>query len=132
MGKYIISELNTATSLNTKIQIITPSKVIACSLKVPYYSLESLARNLVHRQGWGIASALLSRRLLQNAVREVIATQDIAGIAQAFLATIKDLLRSGIDLTQLTQNSDPRIQQLGNLALAYQRQLRQRRVIDTA
>ncbi|MGL6338454.1 MAG: PD-(D/E)XK nuclease family protein, partial [Waterburya sp.] len=46
--------------------------------------------------------------------------------------TIKDLLRSGIDLTQLTQNSDPRIQQLGNLALAYQRQLRQRRVIDTA
>lgn len=132
MGRYIISELNTATSLNTKVQIITPSKVIACNLKVPYYSLESLARNLVRRQGWGIASALLSRRLLQNAVREVIANQDIAGIAQAFLATIKDLLRSGIDLTQLTQNSDPRIQQLGNLTLAYQRQLRQRRVIDTA
>lgn len=132
MGRYIISELNTTTFLNTKVQIITPSKVIACSLKVPYCSLESMARNIVRRQGWGIASALLSRRLLQNAVREIIATQDIAGIAQTFLATIKDLLRSGIDLAKLAQNSDRRIQQLGNLALAYQRQLRQRRVIDAA
>jgi RecB family exonuclease len=132
MGRYIISELNTTTFLNTKFQIITPSKVIACSLKVPYYSLESLARNLVRRQGWGIASALLSRRLLQNAVGEVISTKDVAGIAQAFLATIKDLLRSGIDLAKLAQNSDRRIQQLGNLTLAYQRQLRQRRVIDAA
>jgi RecB family exonuclease len=132
MSRYIISELNAGIDLNAKIQIITPSKVIACNLKVPYCSLETLARNIVRRQGWGIASALLSRRLLQNAVGEVIETKDVAGIAQAFLATIKDLLRTGIDLTQLVQNSDPRIQQLGNLALAYQRQLRQRRVMDAA
>jgi ATP-dependent helicase/DNAse subunit B len=131
-NRYIIPEFNAAIDLTAKVQIITPSKAIACSLKVPYYSLESLARNILRRQGWGIASALLSRRLLQNAVREIIATKDIAGIAQAFLATIKDLLRTGIDLTQLTQNSDGRIQQLGNLTLAYQRQLRQRQVIDAA
>jgi RecB family exonuclease len=148
-NRYIITELNTAIFATDKVQIITPSRAItqrlryiygsytnasaiARNLQVPYYSLESLARNIVRRQGWGIASALLSRRLLQDAVAEVIGTRDVAGIAQAFLATIKDLLRTGIDLTQLVQNSDSRIEQLGNLGLAYQKKLRQRQVIDAA
>ena len=65
-------------------------------------------------------------------MREVIKTKDVEGTAKAFLATVKDLLRSGIDLTKLQQNSDRRIQQLGNLVLAYQKQLKQRNCIDSA
>ncbi|MEM6614849.1 MAG: PD-(D/E)XK nuclease family protein, partial [Cyanobacteria bacterium P01_C01_bin.72] len=80
----------------------------------------------------GVASGLLSRRLLQNAVREVIHTQDIAGTAQAFLATIKDLFRSGSDLVKLQENIEPRVQQLGRLALAYQNQLRRVKRLDAA
>lgn len=132
MGRDIITELKIKTNSDSKIQIITPSKVIASSLNIPHYSLESLARNLVRRQGWGIASALLSRRLLQNAIQEVIKSQNIAGIAQAFLPTIKDLLKSGINLTCLAENTDERIQQLARVALAYQQQLRQRKLIDAA
>lgn len=80
----------------------------------------------------GIASALLSRRLLQNAVIEVIDTKDVEGIARAFLTTIKDLLRSGIDLTKLQQHPSSRIQDLGQLAAVYQRNLRQIKRIDSA
>ena len=112
--------------------MITSSKAIASYLKVPHYSLESLAQNIVRRRGVGIASALLSRRLLQNAVREVVKTPDVEGTAKAFLATIKDLLRSGVDLANLQQNPDPRIKQLGSLAIAYQNQLRQIKRIDAA
>ncbi|MGF1587841.1 MAG: PD-(D/E)XK nuclease family protein [Pleurocapsa sp.] len=131
MGRYILSELNPTLS-SCELQIITPSKAISSYLKVPHYSLESLSQNIVRRRGIGIASTLLSRRLLQNAVREVVDTKDIGGTATAFLATIKDLLRSGIDLTKLQISLDPRIQQLGNLAIAYRNQLRQIKRIDAA
>lgn len=132
MGKYIVSELSVSISFKPNIRVITPSKAIASNLKAAHYSLENLAQNIVRRQGLGIASTLLSRRLLQNAVREVVKTKDIEGTAKAFLSTIKDLFRGGVDLAQLQQNSDPRIQQLGKIALAYRQQLRQRNRLDAA
>ncbi|MEM7594895.1 MAG: PD-(D/E)XK nuclease family protein, partial [Cyanobacteria bacterium P01_A01_bin.83] len=46
--------------------------------------------------------------------------------------TIKDLLRSGIDLTKLQQHPNSRIQSLGKLGLVYQRNLRQIKRIDSA
>lgn len=132
MGRYILPEVPSTVYSEYKFQVITLSKAIASYLKVPHYSLESLTQNIVRRRGMGIASALLSRRLLQNAVREIIATKDTEGTARAFLATIKDLFRSGIDLTKLQASLEPRIQQLGNLAIVYQNQLRQVKRIDAA
>ena len=131
MGRYILPELN-PLALPFEFQVITPSKAIASYLKVPYYSLESLTQSIIRRRGKKIASALLSRRLMQNAVRQVIDPQDLEGTAKAFLSTVKDLFHSGVDLTELGQNNDSRIRQLGNLALAYQQQLRQRNCIDAA
>ena len=131
MGRYIVSEPNFNLPYSDN-QIITPTKAIASYLKVPHYSLESLSQNLVRRQGIGIASALLSRRLLQNAVRETIATEDVEGTAKAFLSTIKDLFCNGIDLVELQTSSDSRIKQLANLAIAYRNLLRQRKRIDAA
>ena len=132
MGKYILSEFSPSVLPKFEFQIITASKAIASYLKVPHYSLESLARNIVRRQGIGIASALLSRRLLQNAVLEVIDTRDIEGTATAFLSTVREVLRSGIDLNELQQDPDWRIEQLGRLVAAYQSQLRQLGRIDAA
>ncbi|HEY9767586.1 MAG TPA: PD-(D/E)XK nuclease family protein [Coleofasciculaceae cyanobacterium] len=132
MGRYILPELSPTVSSKLELTIITPSKAIASYLKVPHCSLENLSQNIVRRRGIGIASTLLSRRLLQNAVREIVDTKDIEGTARAFLATIKDLLRSGIDLTKLQTSLDPRIQQLGNLATAHRNQLRQVKRIDAA
>lgn len=132
MGRYILPELTSAVSSEHRFQVITSSKAIASYLKVPHYSLESLTQNIVRRRGIGVASALLSRRLLQNAVGEVMDTKDIEGAAKAFLATIKDLFRSGADLTTLQTSLNPRIQQLGRMAIAYQNQLRQVKRIDAA
>jgi PD-(D/E)XK nuclease superfamily len=132
MGRYVLPEVTLTVSSEYKFQVITPSKAIASYLKVPHYSLESLTQNMVRPRGMGVASALLSRRLLQNAVGEVIDTQDIEGTAKAFLSTIKDLFRSGVDLSELQTSLDPRVQQLGSLATAYRNQLRQVKRIDAA
>jgi ATP-dependent helicase/DNAse subunit B len=139
MSRYIVDQLN-PSSIQPIVQIITPSSVIAqhlrklinSQLKISHYSLETLTQNIVRRRGINIASALLSRRLLQNAVKEVIPTKDVEGTAKAFLATIKELFRCGIDLKVLQQNPDSKIQQLGNLAIAYQAQLRSRNRLDSA
>jgi len=139
MKRYIVSELSSLSS-TSNLQIITPSSAIAnhvrnitnSSLKISHSSLESLTRNILCRRGLRIASTLLSRRLLQNAVREVSPTQDVEGTAKAFLSTIKDLFRSGVDLQILEQNLDPRIQQLGRVAIAYQAQLKSQKRIDAA
>ncbi|MEO1465712.1 MAG: PD-(D/E)XK nuclease family protein, partial [Cyanobacteria bacterium J06633_1] len=125
MGRYILPELNYPVSDRSKFRVITASRAIASYLKVPYYSLENLAQRIVRSQGIGVASTLQSRRLLQNAVREVVETQHVAGTAQAFLATIKDLFHSGVDLVKLQENSDPRVRQIAKVAIAYQQQLRQ-------
>ena len=132
MGRYISTELNLTALPDNKFQVITPSKAIASYLRVPHYSLESLTQNMVRLRGIRLASALLSRRLMQNAVREVIDTKDIEGTAKAFLPTVKDLLRNNIDLKQLQVASDLRIHQIGNLAIAYRHQLRQTKHIDAA
>ena len=117
---------------HTKLQIITPTKAIANYVKVPYYSLETLAQTTIRQRGWRIASGLQSRRWLQQSVRRIVNTKDVEGTASFFLPTIKSLLRAGIDLTALQQYPTPRIQQLANLALAYQQQLHQNKCIDAA
>ena len=137
MVRYIVSaldhnEFQNILSNRAKFQVITPTKAIAAYLQVPFYSLESLAQNIVRRRGIGVASTLLSRRLMQAAVRETVSVNDIEGTARAFLPTIKDLLRSGIDLRSLEQHGESRIEQLGKLAIAYQQQLRQVNRIDAA
>ena len=139
MAKYFVPKLN-PSHIKPNLQIITPSsaiahhirQAIASQVKISHYSLETLTQNIVRRRGMGIASTLLSQRLLQNAVRQVTETQDIEGAAKAFLPTIRDLFRGGIDLQILQQNADFRIQQLAKIAIAYQDRLRQRKRIDAA
>ena len=137
MSRYVVSYLNPSL-LKSNLQIIAPSSAIADGISKytdsklkSHCRLESLIQNILRRQGMGIASTLLSRRLMQNAVG-VIETKDIEGTAKAFLPAIRDLFRGGIDLKKLQHNPEPRIQQLAEVAIAYQTQLRQRNRIDAA
>ncbi len=129
MQRYIVTEF-ALNSFDNHLHFITPTKAIAKTLKTPHHSLETLAQTTVSQQGWIVASSLLSRRLLQNAVTEVIKTKDIKGTAAAFLATIQELFRSGIDLTKLQQQPSVRTQQLASLAINYQQKLRSRNCLD--
>lgn len=131
MHRYIVPELWSPIALvAADVRVITPTKAIARSLKVPHYSLEALARSIVHRQGKRIASALFGRRCLQDAVREVIETKDVEGTAGFFLSTIRELFQSGVDLSALQTHPSSRIQQLGILAANYRQRLRDRHCID--
>ncbi|MGF1542881.1 MAG: PD-(D/E)XK nuclease family protein [Pleurocapsa sp.] len=128
MHRYIVTEF--PLNFDSHVHCITPTKAIAKTLKTPHHSLETLAQTTVNQQGWIVASSLLSRRLLQKAVTEIIKTKDIKGTAAAFLSTIQELFRSGIDLIKLQQQPSVRIQQLASLAINYQQKLRSRNCLD--
>lgn len=127
MHRYIVSEIVrlgdlVGRSQPSKLQIITSSKTIAANFKVPHYSLETLAQTTVRRQGWQIASALTSLRLI-----EAIANQ-----ASFYLPTIRELLRSGVNLVALQRDKCDRIRILASLALKYRERLRDRHYLDPA
>ncbi|MDJ0577495.1 MAG: PD-(D/E)XK nuclease family protein [Xenococcaceae cyanobacterium MO_234.B1] len=112
--------------------VITPTKPIARSLNVPQYSLETLAETIVHQQGIAIASSLLSRRLMQDTVREVLSVKDVVGVAVSWLNTIRELFRSGIDFSALQEFPSKRIQYIAAVAISYQQILRKLNCLDSA
>ncbi len=130
MQRYIVTTFANHSFFDNNLHIITPTKAIARSFKIPHHSLETLAKTTVNQQGWIIASSFLSRRYLQNTVREVIETKDVKGTAEAFLPTIKELFHTGIDLTKLQRQPSVRLQQLARLAIIYQQKLRSRHYLD--
>ncbi len=132
MQRLIIPDLPSKLSLLDDLQVITPDLAIARSLNVPQYSLEVLAETIVHQQGIAIVSSLLSRRLMQDTVREVLAVKDTEGIAISWLNTVRELLRSGIDFLTLKDSPESRIKNIVSVALSYKQKLSQFNCIDSA
>jgi CRISPR/Cas system-associated exonuclease Cas4 (RecB family) len=126
MHRYIVSETWKFEDLkslagNCNLRIITPSKAIAANLRVPHYSLESLAQSNLKREGWKIASALKSLEVI-----------DFLGMPNFYLPTIKELLANDIDLTALQKDKFDRVKKLANLTLKYRERLRQEHYLDAA
>ena len=132
MERLILPDLPQRLSFLNDLQVITPNLPIARSLNIPQYSLETLAETIVHQQGIAIASSLLSRRLMQDTVREVLSVKDVAGVAVSWLNTIKELFRSGLDFLALQDFPSTRIQNIATVALSYQQKLKQLNCIDPA
>ena len=132
MPRSLLVNLPRHFSVPHHLQVITPTKAIARSLKVPHYSLESLAEGLVRKQGWKIASSLMAHRILREAIRETESNKDIEGIARLVALTLNTLFHSGVDFKSLQKYSSARVQKLAELALVYQQKLRQRKAIAPA
>ena len=132
MQRLIVPDLPPKLSLLDDLQVITPDLPIARSLNVSQYSLQVLAETIVHQQGIAIASALFSRRLMQDTVKEVLGVKDITGIAISWLNTVKDLLCSGMDFLALADFPELRVKNIAKVALLYQQKLKQFNCIDAA
>ena len=130
MSRLLLVNLPRHFSVPNHLQAITPTKAIARTLQVPHYSLESLAEIAVRKQGWTIASSLMAQRILREAIAETHGSNDIEGIASLITPTLNSLFHSRVDLTALQQYPSVRVQRLANLALIYQRKLRERKAIS--
>ncbi|GAB4225921.1 MAG: hypothetical protein Kow0049_04370 [Stanieria sp.] len=116
----------------TYLQVITPNRTTAKTLRVAHLSLENLAETIVRQQGIRLASSLLSYRLLRQTLQEVLRPRDIEGTIKRFFPAIKELLQTELDLTTLAQYSSVRLRQLATITSVYQQKLRAKKCIDCA
>jgi RecB family exonuclease len=112
--------------------VITPNPQAAAKLGVPYFSLESLAQNLLLESGNKIANASVARRHFEQAIVQTLAPDDPRGISRTWLPTVQELLRGGIDAEQLRRSSTPQVLDLALVLDAYKRTLRELGLIETS
>ena len=130
MSRIILERISLDLNPNDYNFVYTPTKAVARSLKTPHRTLEGRAETIVRKSGWRIASTLLTRRLLQKAIAKILKVQDIAGITALWTPAIQELISSGADLKTLAQNSLVRVQELAQVAIYYQQQLRAINCLD--
>ena len=128
--KRIVTQIPNAISLDSYELVLTPTKAIARSIKASHFTLESVAETIVKKKGLRIASILLARRTLQNAIAEILKVKDIAGITALWTPVIQELLGSGNDLLALQQHSINRVSSLAKVAIFYREELRRINYID--
>lgn len=139
MKRIVITQIPDTLSLNSYELVLTPTKAIslkarritiARSIKASYHTLESVAETIIKKKGLRIASTLLARRTLQNAIAQVLKVKDIAGITTLWTPVIQELLSSGNDLLELREHPIVRVSNLAKVALFYREQLRRINCID--
>ena len=113
-------------------KVITPTRPVARALQKRHQSLENLAKTSIQTQGWKVASPLMASRILRQSVKEVFNSNDVEGTARTIKSSVKELLRSQLDLEALKKYSSPRVQELAKLTQFYQSQLSQQGYIDPA
>ncbi len=112
--------------------------LIALSLRagarfgVPRHSFAGLARSIVERAGWGVASTVLAQRELTGAVRDALGMDEAAALARQLGATVRELLRAGVDVRALQADEAPRVREVAAVAAAYQARLRAQGLLDGA
>jgi CRISPR/Cas system-associated exonuclease Cas4 (RecB family) len=130
MKRIVITQIPHTLSLNSYELVLTPTKAIARSLKASHSTLESVAETIIKKKGLKIASTLLARRTLQNAIAEILKVKDLAGITALWKPVIQELLSSGNNLLALKQHSIKRVSNLAKVAIFYREQLRRINCID--
>lgn len=116
----------------TQTVVITPNPRAARFLGTRSQTLDSVAEAVLNRAGISVASDLVAYRLLRESVRETISTADPEGVTRAWQPALRTLFHAVSDLRTLQQFPSVRVQQVGQLARAYQSHLRTHRYVDPA
>jgi RecB family exonuclease len=96
---------------------------------VPFRSLEGQARELLREKGLEVASPYRARRLLRQAVEEVLKPSDPQGLAAALEPSVRALLRGGVPL-EGEEKVPERAARVVRVARRYQALLREKGLLD--
>lgn len=112
-------------------RVITPNPRAAQALGVRPCSLIQLAHEILRAKGWSEVPAILAHRFLIEAARETLNSMDPEGMAAAMAPTLRALLRSGADLSLVSQSTSSRAQRIAKLAIAYRSRLETEKLVDS-
>lgn len=113
-------------------QVLTPNPRAAHAFNVKFDSLERFARQTLRRHGFVIATELVRRHVLREAVQEVIKPTDLVGYTRVVAATVQEILRAGFPYNDPATALSERATGLLDLTRCYRDALRQQQLVDPA
>ncbi|MGA7933646.1 MAG: hypothetical protein WCA35_08880 [Kovacikia sp.] len=109
----------------TRLEVITPTRVAARALGKGQKPLPTLAREILLAQGLTIAPPLNAHQALRQAIRQILVVKDIEGTARTWMPTVQTFMRSSRSFDLDLENLSTRVKQLIQVTQAYQTILRQ-------
>jgi RecB family exonuclease len=98
----------------------------------PPVSLEDLARRSLEDAGLVVASPVAAQRQLRAVVGDCLAPSDVEGTTRAVASTVRELLRTGVDLEALAADGSPRVARLAQVSAGYRKALAAQGRVDPA
>ncbi len=112
-------------------QLVALDRSAAARRGLPSRRLTDLARETLAKSGLAIASAAEARHTLKRVIAVNFPNADSASLAKRILNVLQIVLRTNIDAEKLIEHGSSRVRQLGQIAIAYRRALRDQKLIDS-
>jgi ATP-dependent helicase/DNAse subunit B len=133
MPRFLITDLfpNARLPVPDDALVIAPHSGVRRVLGVSTRDLHSIAKELLKRNGFGIATPIQAAHALIASVTEVSGRPNASSVARHFRETVGTILRSGIDLEKLTRFGSDRARQAAEITLRYREILARQRLVDS-
>ena len=132
MSRFLITDQfpKPPTELAPDLLVVAPHSRIGRVLGMSTVSLQSIAKDMLKRNGLGIATPIRAAESLRRAVRETNGNVDAAAVAAHNREIIAAMLRSGVDLAKLSEIGSDRAKTAARIASRYVQILLDDNLID--
>lgn len=117
-------------SLELKLEVYTPNRRVARSIRNQHQSLYTRAIKLLETNGLRVATPLKAQSIFVETLDKTLKTNDVWGIAKAWRPTIQSILKSCPTLLDIPSSLSIRSSRIFNAAQAYQKALRESNLVD--
>ena len=110
--------------------VLTPNPAAAARLGVPRKSLTQVAKEILNKNGFGVASQMRSLTALRAAARKADPERDSVIEANRLRGILSTTLRTGVDIEALKRSRSSAARHLGSVADLYRQELAAEKLID--
>jgi hypothetical protein len=118
-------------NIPTDVRLITPNRSIGDALKSPCERIQSHAKKLLRKNGFGLASPMIAADVLKGAIAREVPGIDAGAFSRRINDTLKAILRSGVDIDLLERHAPNRVKPVARIARNYVAALRRMNLIDS-
>jgi RecB family exonuclease len=133
MPRFLITEPfpTRPTEIEPDVLIVAPNARIGRALGVSARSLQNHAKEILKKNGFGIATPIKAAETLRKAVRIVLPNADASSVARHYREILGAALRSDIDLDRLANVDSERPRTLARIAIRYVDMLDKMHLVDS-
>jgi RecB family exonuclease len=130
MNRIVVTDPVPEPPVSAKGIVITPHQGAAAAVGAPYRDLRYLAKRALIASGKRVAPAMRARKALRDVIHRIKPGADPSAVASRIGEILSTVLRTGINLDDLSANGSRRVQELARIAAGYIAELDRMGLID--